>query len=161
MSGADKPQLTQSECEQRIPHRAPMLLIDEVEAFTASRLVASKAFRADEFFFAGHYPGEPIVPGVILCEAAMQAGAILLSQFELSGLPVVTRMNDVRFRKIVRPGDTLRIEVELTERLANAFFLKAKADVDGTIALRFQFACTVAPAPGNLEPGSAAGGNNE
>ena len=74
-------------------------------------------------------------------------GAILLSQLlDRTGgkLPVVTRINDVRFKRIVRPGETIRIEVDLVERLADAFFLKAKATVDGKVAVRFEFACTAA-----------------
>jgi len=81
----------------------------------------------------------------LLCEAAMQCGAILLSRrfsAEKNKIPVATRMNDVRFKRMVRPGETLRMEVDLTERLADAFFLKAKVTVDGQIAVRFEFACT-------------------
>ena len=84
-----------------------------------------------------------------LCEAAMQAGAILLSRqlADVGGnVPVATRMNDVRFKRMVRPGETLRMEVELVERLADAFFLKAKVTVDGNVAVRFEFACTATKA---------------
>ena len=59
-------------------------------------------------------------------------------------VPVATRMNDVRFKRMVRPGETIRMEVELIERLADAFFLKAKVTVDGQVAVRFEFACTAA-----------------
>ena len=87
-----------------IPHRPPMLLVDEIVERDDNRIVCQKTFRADEFFFQGHYPGHPIVPGVILCESGMQAGAILLSQFvtEGAGVPVATRLNDVKFKRIVR-----------------------------------------------------------
>lgn len=130
-----------------IPHREPFLLVDEILEQTDGRIVCSKVFTGKEEFFAGHYPGFPLVPGVLLCEAAMQAGAILLSGHlaAIEGrVPVATRMNDVRFKRIVRPGETLRLEVELVERLADAFFLKAKVTVDGKIAARFDFACTAA-----------------
>ena len=97
---------------------------------TDARIVCRKTFRADEWFFAGHYPGYPLVPGVLLCEAAMQAGAILLGRARgrrrASGVPVATRMNDVRFKRMVRPGETIGMEVELTERLADAFFLQGQ-----------------------------------
>ncbi|HUT12952.1 MAG TPA: 3-hydroxyacyl-ACP dehydratase FabZ [Thermoguttaceae bacterium] len=130
-----------------IPHREPFLLVDEIVEWTDARIECTKRFTGEEDFFAGHYPGFPLVPGVLLCEAAMQCGAILLSR-HLAGaegkVPVATRMNDVRFKRIVRPGETIRMEVELTERLSTAFFLKAKVTVDGKAAVRFEFACTAA-----------------
>lgn len=133
-----------------IPHREPFLLVDEIVDRSDSRIVCTKVFSGKEDFFAGHYPDYPLVPGVLLCEAAMQCGAILLSQ-HITGLtgkvPVATRLNDVRFKRMVRPGETIRMEVDLVERMADAFFLKAKVTVDGQVAVRFEFACTAAPKP--------------
>jgi len=137
---------------QAIPHREPFLLVDEIVEWEEKRIVCTKTFSGKEDFFAGHYPDFPLVPGVLLCEAAMQAGAILLSRHlaDTSGkVPVATRMNDVRFKRMVRPGEMIRMEVELTERLADAFFLTAKVTVEGKVAVRFEFACTAAPAGGN------------
>jgi 3-hydroxyacyl-[acyl-carrier-protein] dehydratase len=130
-----------------IPHRPPFLLVDEIVEQSDSRIVGMKLFTGEEDFFKGHYPEFPLVPGVLLCEAAMQTGAILLSPFvvgENRKIPVATRMNDVRFKRMVRPGETIRMEIELVERLADAFFLKAKVTVDGQVAVRFEFACTLA-----------------
>ncbi len=129
-----------------IPHRPPMLLVDEIVEQGEDTILCRKTFRADEFFFQGHYPNQPIVPGVILCEAAMQAGAILLSRFvaDGSGVPVATRLNDVKFKKMIRPGDTIEMAVKLNERLADAFFLQAKVTCEGKVAVRFDFACTMA-----------------
>ena len=130
-----------------IPHRPPFLLVDEIVEWTDSRIVCTKVFSGKEEFFAGHYPGYPLVPGVLLCEAAMQSGAILLSRLfkaEDNKIPVAAKMNDVRFKRIVHPGELIRIEVELVERMADIFFLKAKVTVDDKIALRFEFACTAA-----------------
>ncbi len=130
-----------------IPHRDPFLLVDEIVEWTDDRIECTKVFSGREDFFAGHYPDFPLVPGVLLCEAAMQCGAILLSK-HLEGaegkVPVATRMNDVRFKRMVRPGETIRMEIELTERMATAFFLTAKVTVEGKVAVRFQFACTAA-----------------
>ncbi len=141
--------MTHEEILAAIPHRPPFLLVDEVLEHSESRIVGTKVFQSDEWFFAGHYPGFPLVPGVLLCEAAMQCGAILLSK-QLAGsdgkVPVATRINDVRLKRMVRPGEKLVMEVELTERLADAFFLKAKVSVDGKLAVRFEFACTAAAA---------------
>ena len=135
-----------AEIHAAIPHRAPFLFIDEIVSRDDRRIVCRKTFRGDEFFYQGHYPQSPVTPGVLLCEAAMQAGALLLAgRFgEKSGVPVATRMNDVRFKRPVRPGETIEIEVELIERLADAFFLKAKVTCGQRVAVRLEFACTLA-----------------
>ena len=117
-----------------IPHREPFLLIDEIVEQSAERIVCRKRFNGDEFWYQGHYPEYPLTPGVLLCEASLQAGAILLSEISKqaqegdvpNGVPVATRMNNVQFRAMVLPGDEITIEVDLTERLANAYFMKAK-----------------------------------
>ena len=139
--------MTRQQIYDAIPHREPFLLVDEIVEWSDSRIVCTKVFTGDEEFFAGHFPGAPVVPGVLLCEAAMQCGAILLSRqmAEAPGkMPVATRMNDVKFKRMVRPGETIRMEVDFVERLADAFFLKAKATVEGKVAVRFEFACTAA-----------------
>ena len=139
--------MSQQEILDAIPHRDPFLLVDEIVERTDTRIVGSKTFSGEEWFFAGHYPGRPLAPGVLLCEAAMQCGAILLSRYFTAHpdrMPVATRMSDVRFKRMVRPGEKLVMEVELTERLADAFFLKAKVTVEGKVAVRFDFACTAA-----------------
>jgi 3-hydroxyacyl-[acyl-carrier-protein] dehydratase len=131
-----------------IPHREPFLLLDEIVEQSEARIVCRKTFTGDEFWFRGHYPDFPITPGVILCEAAMQAGAVLLSKLVTDSpdsVPVATRANNVQFKKMVRPGDTIEIEVELTERVSTAFFMNAKVTVQGKVACRFDFACTLAP----------------
>ncbi len=135
-----------AEIEASIPHRPPFLLLDEIVERDENRIVCRKRFTGDEYFYAGHYPGYPLTPGVLLCEAAMQAGAVLLAKHVPADdrVPVATRMNDVRFKRIVRPGETIEIEVELTERLADAFFLKAKVNCEGKLAVRLEFACTLA-----------------
>ena len=132
---------------EAIPHRSPMLLVDEVVELGPERIVCRKQVRPDEFFLQGHYPGNPIVPGVILCEFAMQAGAILLYEHlaDGGGIPVATRMNDVKFKRMVRPGDTIEADVTLIERVAAAFFLAGKVSVAGRLAARLNFACTLAP----------------
>ena len=136
-----------------IPHRSPFLLVDEIIEQSAERIVCTKQFSGDEFWYAGHYPEYPLTPGVLLCEAALQAGAVLLSDITKQeqsegtpgGVPVATRLNNVQFRAMVHPGDTIKLEVDLTERLASAYFMKAKVTntTSGKLAARLEFACTV------------------
>jgi 3-hydroxyacyl-[acyl-carrier-protein] dehydratase len=133
-----------------IPHRDPFLLVDQIIDWSDELIVCEKTFSGEEYFFAGHYPDFPLVPGVLLCEAAMQCGAILLSRHlgDLENrVPVATRMNDVRFKRMVRPGDLIRMEVKLNEQLGGAFYLSAKVSVGGKLSARFDFACTAAPGP--------------
>ncbi len=135
------------EIEQAIPHRPPFLLVDEIIDRGEDWILCRKTFREDEWFYAGHYPEFPITPGVLLCEAAMQAGAILLSHRETppeGGIPVAAGLNNVRFRRMVRPGDTIEIEVKLTNRISKAWFLSAKVSCAGQIAARMDFICAVA-----------------
>jgi 3-hydroxyacyl-[acyl-carrier-protein] dehydratase len=128
-----------------IAHRPPMLLLDEVLEWEHERIVCQKTFRPDEWFFQGHYPDFPLVPGVLLCEAAMQAGAVLLSKHPKGdGVPVAGRLNDVKFKRMVRPGDTIQIESRLDERMADAFFMSGKVTVDGKPAATLNFVVTVA-----------------
>jgi len=129
-----------------IPHRPPMLLVDEIMERSEQKIVCKKTFRAEEFFFQGHYPGFSIVPGVILCEAAMQAGAVLLSSQIVQGerVPVAGRLNDVKFKKMVRPGEIILIEATLNERVQDAFFLSAKVTMEGKPVVTLNFVVTMA-----------------
>lgn len=138
--------MTRAEIEAAIPHRPPMLLVDEIVERGDNRIVCRKTFHAHEFFFQGHYPDYPIVPGVILCEAAMQAGAVLLSKILPSdrGIPVAARLSDVKFKRMIRPGDTIQLDVTLTERLKDAYYLSAKVTCDGKTAVTLNFAVTSA-----------------
>ena len=138
--------MSAEDIERLIPHRPPMRLLDEIVSRDDATIVCRKTFSDQEYFFQGHYPETPIVPGVMLCEAAMQAGAVLLAGMvdPADGkVPVATRINNVRFKQVLRPGATVDIIVQLTERLADAFFLTGKITHDGRIAARLDFACTV------------------
>ncbi len=90
-------------------------------------------------------PGYPLVPGVILCESCLQSGAILLSRFtpKEGAVPVATRIDGAKFKQMVRPGDTIEMEVTLKEVVSTAYFLTAKVTVAGKLAARLDFACTV------------------
>lgn len=139
--------MTRDEITSAIPHREPFLLIDEVVERSEQRIVCRKTWRLEEWFYAGHYPGFPVTPGVLLCEAAMQAGAVLVAPQLPKGdgrLPVVARMQDVRFKRMVKPGDTVTLEVEITDRLQDAFYLRARVTCEEQLAVRFDFTATLA-----------------
>ncbi len=134
-----------------IPHRPPFLFVDRVIEMDEKRIVAEKRLSPDLDFFKGHYPDFPIMPGALLCESVFQAGAILLSQHfdEKTGdVPAVTRIKDAKLKKMVRPGDVIRIEAELVDRLGFAFYMKGKVLSDGKLAASLSFTCAMIPARG-------------
>ena len=118
-----------------IPHRPPFLFIDRVLERTADGIIAERTIRAEESFFEGHYPGNPLMPGVLICEAAFQAAGIYLSERspvedEAVATPVLVRIENARFRQMVRPGDTIQIDVKWKESSGGFHFLKATVRVD-------------------------------
>ncbi|MFC1848176.1 3-hydroxyacyl-ACP dehydratase FabZ [Chloroflexota bacterium] len=130
-----------------IPHRPPFLFVDKIVELTDTKIKTTKEINPEEAFFQGHYPGNPIMPGVLICESIFQTGAILLSNIitDISeGTPVLTRINNGKFKNIVRPGATLEMEVEIVERVSNAFFMKGKASVEGKTAVTVEFGVSLA-----------------
>ena len=120
--------------EAIIPHRAPFLLVDEIiELEPGKRAVGVKQFAESEAFYAGHFPGHPITPGVLIVEALAQVGAVaILALPENRGkLPFFAGIDGVRFRKPVQPGETLRLEVELLAMRRNVGKGTATASVNG------------------------------
>lgn len=133
-----------------IPHRPPMLLVDAIVEQTDKRIVCRKTFSDTDFFVQGHFPGFPLVPGVILCECALQSGAILIAghtKVSQGMVPVATRLDGVKFKKMVRPGDTVEIEVVLNEVVSSAYYMTGKVSVSGKLAARLDFACSAAEPP--------------
>jgi 3-hydroxyacyl-[acyl-carrier-protein] dehydratase len=129
-----------------IPHRPPFLFVDKIVEVTETRIKATKEIKPSESFFEGHYPGNPIMPGVLICESIFQTGAILLSNiigYSGDGTPVLTRINNAKFKNMVKPGDILEMEAELVERVGSAFFLKGKASVVGKTVVTVEFAVTL------------------
>jgi 3-hydroxyacyl-[acyl-carrier-protein] dehydratase len=101
--------------ESLIPHRPPFLLVDEiVELEPGKRVVGRRELRADEFWFAGHFPGRPVMPGVLTIEAIAQAGAVAVMADEANRgkIPFFAGIDDVRFKRVVEPGDVLTLECE-------------------------------------------------
>ena len=129
--------LARHEIEEILPHRDPFLLLDEVlELEPGARVVARKVVTEDNC--AGHFPGNPIMPGVLMVEALAQAGAVaVLSQEENRGkLALFAGIEDVRFKRIVRPGDELTLECELETVRGPIGKGRARATVDGELAVR-------------------------
>ena len=125
--------------EQIIPHRDPFLFLDEVlELEPGARVIARKLVRGDEWFFPGHFPGRPIMPGVIMVEALAQAGAIAaLSLEENRGkLVLFAGIDDVRFKRIVEPGDELTLACEIEAARGPVGRGKAVARVGDELAVR-------------------------
>ncbi len=118
--------------------------VDSIRAFTALRADDELWSRV----YAGHYPGNPITPGVLLCEMMFQAAACLvhaIGKTELpAGVPVVTRIQNVKFKHIVPPGTELEIRASLRERMANAFFMKGSVLAGGKVAVQGEFAVALA-----------------
>ena len=130
-----------------IPHRYPFLLIDRiVELAPGEKAVGLKNVTINEAFFQGHFPGQPIMPGVLIVEAMAQVGAVvLLSKEEHKGKLVLFRgFNNVHFRGLVRPGDTLRLDVELTSIRLGAGKGKGRASVDGKNVATGEFSFALA-----------------
>jgi 3-hydroxyacyl-[acyl-carrier-protein] dehydratase len=131
--------LGRSEIEAILPHREPFLLIDEVvELEPGTRVVARKTVRNDEWYFAGHFPGRPVMPGVLIVEAMAQTGAVaVLSEHENRGrIAFFAGMDDVRFKRVVEPGDELELECELERVRGPVGRGRATAKVDGKLAAR-------------------------
>ena len=132
------PVLTTKEIMEIIPHRQPMLLLDTIEELEAGkRGVGKKCVSYNEPFFAGHFPNEPVMPGVLIIEALAQVGAvIILSCEDFKGKTAYFgAMNAVKFRKKVVPGDVLLLEVEMIKQKGSIGIGKATATVDGKVAV--------------------------
>jgi len=129
-----------------IPHRPPFLFVDRIVEISSTKIRTAKEIKPDEPVFTGHYPGQPIMPGVLICESIFQTGAILLSKMMGSmggGVPVLTRVNNAKFKSIVKPGSTLDIEAELVEKVSNAYFMKGKASVGDKTSVTVEFTVTL------------------
>ena len=125
--------MNREEIRQLLPHREPMLLVDEIVMDENGVAHGKYTFRGDEYFRQGHFPGNPVVPGVILCEIMAQSCALLMGDEIKGKTPMYTGMDKVKFRAPVRPGDTIEITATIERRIANFYFTKAEARVDGRL----------------------------
>ncbi|HLX64740.1 MAG TPA: 3-hydroxyacyl-ACP dehydratase FabZ [Planctomycetota bacterium] len=130
-----------------IPHRPPFLLVDDIVAVDGHTIRTRRKTDPADPVFSGHFPGNPILPGVLACESIFQSGAILIAHI-LEGamencVTVLTRIANAKFKQIVRPGDTIDMEVHFKEKLGNACYMDGAAKVDGKTVVSIEFACAL------------------
>lgn len=138
--------MNREEIMKVLPHRDPMLLIDDVEKI-GDEAVAHYTVRGDEFFLQGHFPEHPVVPGVILCEMLAQSACVLLLELAGDGkLPVYTGLNKVKFRGMVKPGDKVEMRCHLTKSRHPFYFAEGTVTCEGKkcVSAEFSFAVTEA-----------------
>jgi 3-hydroxyacyl-[acyl-carrier-protein] dehydratase len=136
-----------SQVTDLIPHRPPFLFVDEIVSETADSLTAKRTWRAEEDFYKGHYPNAPITPGVLLCEAVFQTGALFMARQAQAagaktgeGVPLMAKIGDVRFRNPVYPGDSIVIEVKKKDMAAGFTMMSGTIKkADGTRVLSVDF----------------------
>ena len=130
-----------------IPHRPPFLFVDEIVSQAADGLVARTTWRPEQDFYRGHYPGAPITPGVLLCEAVFQTAACFMALKAQAagakpgeGVPLIAKIGDVRFRTPVYPGDTVTIEVKQKDAMGGFTMMSgAMKKADGTRVMNLDF----------------------
>ncbi len=135
--------MNQEEIKKILPHRDNMLLIEEVYEKDGAAF-GKYCVRGDEWFLQGHFPENPIVPGVILCEMLAQSACVLLKDKIAAGsLPLFTGLDSVRFRTSVKPGDTFETECRIVRAKPPFYFAEGKGSVAGTLCVKAEFSFAV------------------
>lgn len=128
--------MDREELKKHLPHREPMLLLDEAQIDQSGVAHARYRIREDEFFCRGHFPGNPIVPGVIQCEMMAQSCAVLVLDALKGKTTLYTGMEKIRFKHVVRPGDLCEITAHLDDVRGNIYFCSADIKVDGKLCCK-------------------------
>ena len=124
---------------QVLPHRDAMLLLDEAALLDDGTATGRYHVRGDEWFLRGHFPGNPVVPGVIQCEIIAQASCMLMKDAIPGAVPYYAGINSVRFRRPVRPGDTIEVHSALVRSKLNLYVVRAEARVEGEVCAAGEF----------------------
>lgn len=122
-----------------LPHREPMLLLDEANIDESGKAVGIYNVKGDEFFLQGHFPGNPVVPGVILCEMMAQTCGVLLSGEAKGKTPYYTGIDKVKFRSSVKPGDKIEFQCEIIKIKLPFVFAKGSGYVEGRLCIQGEF----------------------
>lgn len=139
---------------EMISVRPPYLWLDEVTLLESTRIRAIKRIDPDLPLFQGHYVGFPLFPGALQCEACFQASNVLLTKIlpeNPETLPVIARVRNVKFKRMVRPGDLLEIDVAIEDRVGKAIYMNGTCRVEGEVTASLQFVATEAPLPREAE----------
>lgn len=131
--------MNRDELMQILPHRNSMLLLDEAELSEDGTSHGRYRVRGDEWFFDGHFPGNPVMPGVVQCEIIAQASCVLFAESIRGKTAYYAGIDKVRFRRMVRPGDTLEINSTLLRQKMNVFVVKGEARVEGELCASGEF----------------------
>ncbi len=137
--------MNREEIKNLLPHREPMLLLDEVNINENGEAVGKYTVKGDEFFLQGHFPGNPIVPGVIQCEMIAQTAVALIPDSK-GATPMYTGLNNVKFKNPLLPGDTAVMTVSLTARRGIFCFAKGKLEANGKLCTSAEFSFAIVPA---------------
>jgi len=130
--------MNREEIKHFLPHREPMLLVDETD-IRGDTAYGSYFVRGDEWFLQGHFPGNPVVPGVVLCEMIGQNCAMLLGEQLIGKTTLFTGIKQAKFRKSVRPGDTVALEARIIRQNGPFFVTRGSAFLGGQVAVQGEF----------------------
>ncbi len=136
--------MNRDEIKTFMPHREPMLLLDEADMDETGNALGQYTVKGDEWFLQGHFPGNPVVPGVVLCEIIAQTAGVLLRDKLPGKTTLYAGMDEVRFRRMVRPGDTVKVSCSMVRQKLNVYVIAGKATVEDTLCASGTFTIMLA-----------------